>query len=288
MTASAPTTSAPEQAERPPLLILEPSRGWRGFDWGEVWRARELLGFLVWRDLKVRYKQTALGVGWAILQPILTIALFALVFGHLGGLDRRVPVPYPVFACAGVVLWSYFALAVTQSAQSLVGSAALISKVYFPRLIIPFAAAGGGLVDLVVSMILLLGLAVGYGVLPGPRALALPLFAGMTIAAAAGVGAILAALAAVYRDFRHVIPFLVQTWMLASPVAYPIEAVPPRLRALYALNPMAGPIAGCRSALFGGAWPWDIVAISSVSIVVLFFAGAAYFRTVERRLADIL
>lgn len=279
----------PSVQERPePLFVIEPRSGWRGFGFGELWRYRELLYFLIWRDVKVRYKQTVLGVAWAVLQPLLTMVLFTFVFGRLGGLDRGLQVPYPLFAFSGIIVWSFFATAVAQSSQSLIGSSHLISKVYFPRLIIPVAAVGGGLLDLGISCVMMLILVLGHGLALGARALLLPLFIATAVVAAVGVGALLSALSVAYRDFRHLTGFLVQTWMFISPVAYPLEMIPERWQLPYALNPMVGPIAGCRSALLGQTFPWGPIVISTLSAVALLFLATAYFRSVERRFADIV
>ena len=287
--ASPAVTGLPAIKDRPaPHLVIEPRAGWRGFGLLELWPYRELLYFLIWRDVKVRYKQTVLGVAWAILQPLLTMLLFTFVFGRLGGLGSRMQVPYPVFVYSGILLWSFFAAAVTQSSQSLIGSSHLISKVYFPRLIIPVAAIGGGLLDLGISSAMMLLLVLGHGLPLGARALLLPLFIAAALVAAVGVGALLSALSVAYRDFRYLTGFLVQTWMFLSPVAYPLEMIPARWQLPYALNPMVGPIAGCRSALLGQPFPWGSILISTLSAVVLLFLATAYFRSVERRFADIV
>jgi lipopolysaccharide transport system permease protein len=277
-----------ERDRRSTTIVIEPSAGWRGFGLNELWPYRELLFFLVWRDVKVRYKQTVLGVAWAVIQPLLTMLLFTLVFGTIGGLDRRVQVPYPVFAYAGILLWSFFSGAVTQSAQSLIASSHLISKVYFPRLIIPMSAVGGELVDLGISCLMMIGLVLGHGLPITPRALLLPLFIGASLIAALGVGTLLSALTVAYRDFRYVTGFLMQTWMFVSPVAYPLEVIPEHWRLLYALNPMVGPISGCRSALLGQEFQWGVIAVSSAASVALVLMGIAYFHRVERRFADIV
>jgi homopolymeric O-antigen transport system permease protein len=287
---AAPAVSQPpaERERRAPLTVIQPGTGWQGFGVAELWSYRELLYFLVWRDVKVRYKQTVLGVAWAVIQPLFTMLIFTVVFGTIGGLDRRVQAPYPVFAYAGILLWAFFSGAVTQSAQSLIASSHLISKVYFPRLIIPIAAVGGELVDLGISCLMMFGLVLGYGLPLTARALLLPLFIGASLLAALGVGTLLSALTVAYRDFRYVTGFLIQTWMFVSPVAYPLEVIPPRWQLLYALNPMVGPISGCRSALLGEAFQWGPIAVSAAAAFLLFLLGTAYFRRVERRFADIV
>jgi lipopolysaccharide transport system permease protein len=286
--AAATVSRPPAEADhRAPVTVIEPG-GWRGLGMAELWSYRELLYFLIWRDVKVRYKQTVLGVAWAVIQPLFTMLIFTVVFGTIGGLDRRVQAPYPVFAYAGILLWTFFSGAVTQSAQSLIASSHLISKVYFPRLIIPVAAVGGELVDLGISCLMMLGLLLGHGLPLTPRAILLPLFIAASLLAALGVGTLLSALTVAYRDFRYVTGFLIQTWMFVSPVAYPLEVVPEPWRLLYAVNPMVGPICGCRSALLGQPFPWGPMAISAASSVALLFVGIGYFRRVERRFADIV
>ena len=286
--AAATISRPPAEADhRAPVTVIQPG-GWRGLGMAELWSYRELLYFLIWRDVKVRYKQTVLGVAWAVIQPLFTMLIFTVVFGTIGGLDRRVQVPYPVFAYAGILLWTFFSGAVTQSAQSLIASSHLISKVYFPRLIIPVAAVGGELVDLGISCLMMLGLMLGHGLPITPRALLLPLFIAASLLAALGVGTLLSALTVAYRDFRYVTGFLIQTWMFVSPVAYPLEVVPEPWRLLYAVNPMVGPIGGCRSALLGQPFQWGPMAISAASSIALLVLGIGYFRRVERRFADIV
>ena len=287
MTRRSRALSAEAQPEVP-RTVIKPSRGWISLGLKEVWEYRELLYFLVWRDVKVRYKQTVLGVAWAVIQPLFTMLIFTVVFGTIGGLDRRVQAPYPVVAYAGILLWAFFSGAVTQSAQSLIASSHLISKVYFPRLTIPIAAVGGELVDLGISCLMMFGLVLGHGLPLTTRALLLPLFIGASLLAALGVGTLLSALTVAYRDFRYVTGFLIQTWMFVSPVAYPLEVIPPRWQLLYALNPMVGPISGCRSALLGEAFQWGPIAVSAAASFLLFLLGTVYFRRVERRFADIV
>jgi len=285
---SVTTASSVDRHGRAPLVVIEARPGWKGFGLLELWRSRELLYFLVWRDVKVRYKQTVLGVAWAVLQPVLTMILFTFVFGRLGGMGRLVQVPYPVFAYSGILLWGFFAAAAGQSSTSLVVSSHLISKVYFPRLIIPVAAVGSGLPDLVVSSVLMFGLLLGFGLPLPARALLFPVFVGTAILSAIGVGTLLSALTVAYRDFRYVTGYLIQTWMFLSPVAYPLDAVPGRFRLLYSLNPMVGPIAGCRASLLGETFPWGPIAVSTTASIVLLLLSLAYFRGVERRFADIV
>lgn len=271
-------------------LVIEPRSGWRGINAGELWQYRDLLYFLTWRDVKVRYKQTVLGAAWAVLQPVMTMIVFTVFFGELGGMAQstHVNVPYPVFVYAALLPWTFFAGAVTQCSQSLIAGSNLISKVYFPRLIVPFAAVGAGLVDFAISFVVMLGLLLWYGLGWSAHILLLPLLVFGTLFAALGAGTLLAALTVAYRDFRYVVPFLVQIWMFVSPVAYPLDVVPTEYRLLYSLNPMAGLIAGYRASLLGQPVPWDCLGVSLAVAVALFVVGAAYFRRVERRFADIV
>lgn len=270
------------------VTIIEPQPGWRAINVRELWKYRELLYFLTWRDVKVRYKQTVLGAAWAIIQPVMTMVVFTVFFGRLGGMSQFSEVPYPIFVYSALLPWTFFANSVTQSGQSLITGANLVSKVYFPRLIIPFASVGAGLLDFALSFAVMLCLMVFYGVSLTANALALPLCVVGTILAAIGVGTFLSALAVAYRDFRYVIPFMIQIWMFASPVAYPLKVVPAKWRLIYALNPMTGIISGYRSALLGERFYWDCLFVSLLVAIVLFIAGAVYFRRVERRFADIV
>lgn len=283
-----PPAAPVRDAEEPPHLTIQPRPGWRAVDWRELWSYRELLYFLVWRDVKVRYKQTVLGASWAILQPLMAMVVFTIFFGRLGGMDQQVAAPYPLFVYAALLPWQFFSSAVNQSSQSLVSSSHLISKVYFPRLMVPFAALGAGLVDFAVSSAVMFGLMAWYGTPLTVRIAALPACVLGTIVAAAGFGTGLAALTVAYRDFRYVVAFLMQLWLFASPVAYPFEAVPERWRLLYALNPMAGLISAYRSALLGQPFQWGAIAVSLWVSVIVLAVGLLYFRRVERRFADII
>jgi lipopolysaccharide transport system permease protein len=254
----------------------------------ELWRYRELLYFFVWRDIKVRYKQTVLGGLWAIIQPVTATILFTVVFGRLGGLSKQVNGSYGLFVFVGLALWTFFSNAVTLAANSLVGSSHLVAKVYFPRLLIPLASILSGLVDFAISFAFLLVLMVAYGVRPGLPMLTLPLFLIGTVAVAAGAGILFSALIVSYRDFRYVITFVVQLWLYATPVLYALDIIPARWRLLYALNPMVGMVGGFRTAILGGVMPIDLVLISAAVTVVLLAAGLRYFSAVERRLADVI
>lgn len=289
ITEKEPVVEAAAEAPELPLQIIEPPKGWVGINWGEIWRYRELLYFLTWRDVKVRYKQTALGAAWAILQPLMTMVVFTIFFGRMAGLDQKTGgIPYPIFAFTGLLPWTFFAASIANGGNSLVGSSNLITKVYFPRLVIPLASVGAALVDLGVSFSVLLVMMAHYEVALTWHLLLAPLFLVGTILAACGVGALLSALTVEYRDFRYVVPFLTQMWMFVSPVIYPPSIVPERFRPLLALNPMAGIIDGFRAAFLGTAFDWPSIAISLTVATAFFLAGAMYFRKVERRFADVI
>ena len=269
-------------------LRLEAPRSWQTLNLAELWAYRELLFFFVWRDVKVRYKQTVLGALWAIIQPLTTTFAFALLFGRLGGMARHVDGPYTLHVFAGMLPWTFFANAVTLAANSLVGSGHLISKVYFPRLLVPLAAIASGLLDFAIAFVGLLVMMAVYGVAPSASMLAAPLFVAGTIAAAAGTGILFAALVVTFRDVRYIITFALQLWLFASPVLYPLDMIPARWRLLYAVNPMAGLVAGFRASVVGGAAPADVILVSSASAAVLLLAAVRYFVQVERRFADVI
>lgn len=275
-------------AEARPRTVIEPRAGWQPVNLGELWHYRELLFFLTWRDVKVRYKQTVLGAAWAIIQPVMTMIVFSVFFGRLGGMDRHSTAPYAVFVYAALLPWTFFAGAVAQAGQSLVQSTNLVSKVYFPRLFMPLAAIGGGLVDFAIALAVLAALMMGYQLSFGASLWLIPLFTLGTVLTATGVGALLAALVIAYRDFRHAIPFLLQLWMFASPVAYPLDVVPSQWRLLYSLNPLVGMISGFRAAILGQPLDLRCVAVSLASAVTVLVVGVLYFRRVERRFADII
>lgn len=256
--------------------------------WREVWAFRELLVFVVWRDLRVRYRQTVLGAAWAVIQPFTTMVVFSLVFGRLAGMPSD-GVPYPVFAYAGLVPWTYFAAGVSQGAGSLVGSQSLLTKVYFPRLIVPLGAVVVPLVDAAVALAMLAVVMAWYGVAPGLAVLWLPAFTVLAIAAAAAAAVGLAALNVKYRDVRFVVPFLVQFWLFVTPVAYPTSLVPEQWRWLYALNPMATVVEGYRWALTGTPAPTPgMLGASTVAVAIAAWAGLRYFRRTEHVFADVL
>jgi lipopolysaccharide transport system permease protein len=274
-------------ADALPVLRIEPSRGWVALRVKELWEYRELLYFLVWRDIKVRYKQTALGAAWAVLQPVLTMLVFTVFFGRLA----KVPsdgIPYPVFVYAALLPWQLFAFALTESANSLVGNQNLIKKVYFPRLVVPLASVLAGLVDFGIAFLVLLALMLYYGIVPSFAILVLPLFLLLAVATALSVGLWLSALNVQFRDVRYTIPFLTQFWMFATPVAYPSSLVPERWRPWYGLNPMAGVVEGFRWALLGKSKsPGPLLWVSGLVVVLLLIGGLAYFRRMESTFADV-
>jgi lipopolysaccharide transport system permease protein len=253
-----------------------------------VWAYRELLYFLIWRDVKVRYKQTALGAAWAILQPVMTMVVFSVFFGRLAKMPSD-GIPYPVFAFTALLPWQLFAYALSESANSLVSSQNLITKVYFPRLIVPIAAVMAGLVDFAVAFAVLLMLIWYYGIVPTAAVALLPLFVVFAIVTALAVGLWLSSLNVKYRDVRYTIPFLTQFWLFATPVAYPSSLVPERWRALLGLNPMAGVVEGFRWALLGKAQrPGPLLIVSVVAVVMLLAGGLMYFRQTETTFADLV
>ena len=274
-----------------PILVIEPRPGWRAIDWRELWRYRELLYFLTWRDVKVKYKQAALGAAWAIIQPFLTMVIFTIIFGRLAGLDARTgSLPYPVFLYAGLLPWTFFSNALTRSGNSVVAGQNIVTKVYFPRLLIPMASVGAGLVDFAIAFVILVGMMFWYSVYPGVGLVLLPLLVLFIALAALGIGTIFAALTVTYRDFRHVTPFLVQLGLFVTPVIYPTTILPERWQWVLALNPMTGLIEAFRFALLGEAAEWTPLhlLISCAVTIVMFFIGIFYFRRLERQFADII
>jgi homopolymeric O-antigen transport system permease protein len=270
-----------------PVRVIEPRSGWAPIDVRELWEYRDLLAFLIWRDVKVRYKQTVLGAAWAILQPLATMAVFTILFGRWAEMPSD-GVPYPIFAFAALTAWTFFSNAVSAAANSLVGSTHLVSKVYFPRVLIVLSSIGTGLVDLGVSLLVMLGLLVYYRVGLSWNIAALPALTLIILCVAVGVGSTLAALCAVYRDVRYVVPFMLQIWMFASPVIYPLTLVPAARRSLFFLNPMAGAIDGFRSALLGLPFRWAPIVWSVIVAILVVLTGLTYFRRVERRVADLI
>jgi lipopolysaccharide transport system permease protein len=287
-----PVDASVAQAERSgadaPLTIIRPSSGWRSLDLRELWQYRELLYFLVWRDVKVRYKQTALGASWAVLQPFLTMVVFSVFFGRLAGVPSD-GVPYPLFAFAALVPWTFFATGLTQAANSLVGSQELIKKVYFPRLAIPTAAVLASGVDFFIAFAVLLVMMAFYGYVPTIGVILLPALLALALVTALGAGLWLSALNVQYRDVRLTVPFLVQIWLFATPIAYPSSMLDGAWRTLYALNPMVGVVEGFRWALLGTEIsPGPLIAVSAVAALCLLAGGALYFRRMENTFADVV
>jgi len=270
------------------FLRIVPPSGWLDLNLRELWSYRELLYFFVWRDIKVRYKQTAIGAIWAILQPFLTMLVFSLFFGRLAHIPSN-GLPHPVFYYSGLLAWLYFAGALTNATNTMVENQRVITKVYFPRLLLPIAAVTSGLVDLAFGFIVFLGMLVYYRIAPGGAILLMPLFLLLAVLTALGVGLWLSALNAIYRDVRYVVPFLVQFWLLASPVAYPSSLVPERWHWLYGLNPMAGVVEGFRWSLTGHGQPPNLLlAASAFAVLLLLAGGVIYFQKMEGTIADVL
>jgi lipopolysaccharide transport system permease protein len=269
-----------------PELVIRPSKGWVNLNLGDLWRYRELVFFLAWRDISVRYKQTVLGAAWAILQPFFTMVVFSIFFGSLA----KVPsdgLPYPVWSYCALLPWQLFAYSLAQSGNSLVSNQNLITKVYFPRVVIPISATLGGLLDFVIAFVFLVGMMLFYHIIPTSAIWTLPLFILLAIITALGAGLWLSALNVEYRDVRYTITFLIQLWMFATPIAYPSSLIPAAFRPFYGLNPMAGVVEGFRWALLGsGNGPGLMTAVSVVIAILLFLSGLAYFRRMERSFAD--
>jgi len=272
--------------DRPLILIESEERGVQ-FAFSDLWSYRELLYFLTWRDIKVRYKQTTLGAAWAIIQPLATMLLFTLVFNRLAGLDTG-RVPYPLFAYTGLLIWMFFSNAVLNGTNSLINNTNLITKVYFPRAFIPAAAVAAGLVDLAIAGMILVGLILYYGVTPTWGLALVPFFLLLSVLLALAVGMLISALTVKYRDLRHALPFLIQFWMFASPIIYPATSVPGGWRYLIALNPLTGIIEGFRASLFGGGFD-PVATVAAVVVTLAMFAGSFYlFRRIEETFADII
>jgi lipopolysaccharide transport system permease protein len=276
------------QFEALPVSFIRPAEAWTSIGLRELWEYRELLYFLTWRDIKVRYKQTALGAAWAIIQPVFMMLVFSLFFGRLAHVSSD-NIPYPIFTFCALLPWQLFAHALTESSNSLVANERLITKVYFPRLVIPIAAVLGGLVDFITASVILLALMLYYRISPGWAILTLPGFILLAIMTALGVGLWLSALNVQYRDVRYTINFLIQFWLFATPVAYSSSIVPPAWRAWYGLNPMAGVVEGFRWALLRKADPpGAMLAVSVIVVLVVLFGGIYYFRRMEQRFADLV
>lgn len=274
-------------ASHPFETIIEPRSGWRLIDWRELYAYRDLFRFLVWREIKVRYAQSAIGIGWAIIQPVFSMLIFTIVFGSLAGISSE-GVPYALFSLVALVSWTYFSNALTDGANSLVSNASMLSKVYFPRLLMPLSSVAAKLVDFAIAMGIVALLMAWYGIAPTWNVICLPLLLLLMMLTAAGLGLWLTALAVQYRDVKHALSFLVQLLMYAAPVVYPASYIPRQYQLLYALNPMVGVIEGFRAALLGTrAMPWDLIAVGTASSIVLGLAGLLYFRRRERVFADV-
>ncbi|MBI3402952.1 MAG: ABC transporter permease [Acidobacteria bacterium] len=283
-------TSPPHAAvsDAPRAIRIQRSRGWVSLKLGDLWAYRELVYFLTWRDVKVRYKQTVLGAAWAILQPLLTMLVFSLFFGKLAKVPSE-GVPYPVFTLAALVPWTFFSNGLTQSSNSLVGNANLITKVYFPRLIVPVATILSGVIDFVLAFVVLLAMMAYYHLTPATTVVWLPLFLLLALVASLGTGLWLSAMNVQFRDVRYTVPFLTQFWLFATPIAYPSSLLHEPWRTLFGLNPMVGAVEGFRWALFGTmAAPVAVVAMSFATALVVLVTGALYFRRMERTFADIV
>jgi len=268
--------------------VILSSPGMFQLDLGEVWRFRELLYFMAWRDIIVRYKQTAIGAGWAVIQPLITMIMFTLIFGVMAKIPSD-GVPYPVFAFAGLLPWTFFSQVLTRGGNSVVASANLVTKIYFPRLLLPLAATAAPAVDFLLSFLMLLGLMAWFHVAPTWNLLALPLFMGLAFMTAMAMTLWLSSLNVRYRDVGYVIPFMSQVWMYASPVVYPVSVIPEKWRLLYSLNPMAGVIEGFRWALLGKGTPdFMVIAISSSVVLALLMGGIVYFKRMEQTFADVI
>jgi lipopolysaccharide transport system permease protein len=269
-----------------PVTVIAPSKGWVALRLGALWRFRELLYFLIWRDVKVRYKQTVLGAAWAILQPLLTMVIFSIFFGKLA----RMPsdgVPYPLFAYVALVPWTFFANGLTLSSGSLISNQGLLRKVYFPRLVIPISAVASGLIDFAIALVVLIGMVVWYGITPTSNIVWLAPLILLALVTALGVGLWFSALNVLYRDIQYIVPFLVQVWLYTTPIVYPSSLVPPSWRTLYAINPMVGVVEGFRWALLGtGTAPGPVILVSAMAALTILVGGLFFFRRMEKSFSD--
>lgn len=287
VTEAKPPETAPPLLPKEPLVTIESKNSWQMVDLRDVWAHRELLYFLMWRDVKIKYKQTLLGAAWAVIQPLLTMLIFTLIFSKVAGIDSN-GIPYPIFAYAGLLPWTFFANSINHSSSSMVSNSHLITKVYFPRVIIPIAAVGAGLVDFAVAFVMFVLLMIYYRIQITTNLLMLPPLLALTTLLAIGVGTWLSAINVKYRDVKFAVPFLVQIWMYLSPIAYPITVIPQRWRLIYSLNPVTGLIEGYRSAFFARPFDWPSLGIS-LAITLIVIGYAAYeFRKLEKGFADII
>lgn len=289
MTSRAAISGVPDGLGEPPAsLVIQPRTGWSGLRFRELWEYRELLYFLTWRDIKVRYKQTILGGAWAIIQPFFTMIVFSLFFGKLAGIPSD-GVPYPIFSYAALVPWAFFANGLAQSSNSLVGSANLIRKVYFPRLVIPLSSVFSGVLDFLLAFALLLAMILYFGRTPTWNVVWLPLFLGLALMTALGVGLWLSAMNVQFRDVRYTVPFLTQLWLFCTPIAYPSSLLPEPWKTIYGINPMAGVVEGFRWALLGvDTAPGPMVLVSFFAATALLLSGFYYFGRMERTFADLV
>lgn len=288
MEASLPETTGRHAAYNDMVTHIRPRSGWATLKLGELWRYRELLYFFIWRDLKVRYKQTILGAAWAVLQPFLTMVVFSIFFGRLASVPSD-ELPYPIFAYSALVPWTFFANGLTQASNSIVSNAAMVKKTYFPRLTLPVATVVAGLVDFFLAFAILIGMMLVYRIVPTLNIVWLPLLLLLAFVTALGTSLWFAALNVRFRDVRYIVPFLVQFWLFLTPIAYPSSLVPEQWRWLYGLNPMVGVIEGFRWALLGsGNTPGPMVFVSAVVALLLLISGLYYFRRVERTFADMV
>jgi lipopolysaccharide transport system permease protein len=271
-----------------PTIVIEPRKSLLQFELKAIWAYRELLYFLVWRDIKIRYKQTVIGVAWALVQPLVTMVVFTVIFSKFAKIDSD-GIPYPLFAYTGLLPWNYFAGSLSRSINSVAGNTYLISKVYFPRLFLPFAGTVSGMIDIGASFIFLIVLMVWYGIAPTGGIMLLPVFLFLAMATALAIGLWLCALNVTYRDVGHMVPFLTQVWLFASPIAYPVSAVPEQWRLFYGLNPMVSVIEGFRWALLGKTAPdFMMMTVSAIGVVVCLVFGVLFFKRMERTFADVI
>ena len=270
------------------IYLIRPSKGWRFLNLKELWQFRELIYFLIWRDVKVRYKQTVIGAAWSILKPVMTMVVFTVVFNKFAKIDSE-GLPYPIFAFAGLLAWNFFSESISRGSMGLVGNAHLISKVYFPRLIIPLASVTTPVVDFILSFLVFIGMMIWFGIRPGYGIFYVPLFLFFTLITALGVSLWLSAINVRYRDVSYTIPVMIQFWLYASPVAYPVSLVPEKWRFFYSLNPMVSVIEGFRWALLGKEIPdFSVMVTSGVIVFVLLCSGVLYFKRTERTFADVI
>ncbi len=277
-----------QQPTGPQTIVIKPDRGLVNLDLGALWNQRELLLFFVVRDIKVRYKQTVIGAGWAIIQPLMTMVIFTIIFGNFAKIPSD-GLPYPIFAYAALLPWTYFSQAVNRSSSSVVGAAGVITKVYFPRLIVPMSGVVAPLVDMALAFVILVGLMAWFWIAPTWGMFALPLFVLLAMATAMAAGLWLSAVNAIYRDVTNAVPFMVQFWMWASPVAYPASLIPEKWRMIYSLNPMVGVIEGFRWALLGHTTPdFAVMGISTAVVALLLVGGAFFFKRMETTFIDVV